>query len=113
MQDFLGDIIRKPDKVCSKCLQAEPDTFDGYLIEVSVITQPDEEGFSYVTMWLCSLCQESILEALMELGFKNHMHGGTAFLQDYDCEAGFSGCTEPRGYGKYVIGNPFYSEKEH
>ena len=96
---------------CSKCRIAEEDTPDNYLSEMSVITQPGEEGFSHVTMWLCGECEGPILKGLMDLGFKNHMHGGTAFLQDHECEAGYDSCQEPRGYGEYVVGNPFYSEK--
>jgi hypothetical protein len=101
----------RPPRVCSKCSINEDDARDGYLSEMSVITQPGEEGFSHVTMWLCGECEGPILKAVMDLGFKNHMHGGTAFLQDHECEAGYDSCQEPRGYGEYVVGNPFYSEK--
>lgn len=99
-----------PPLHCSKCNASEEEV--GWLIEVRVTTNPGEEGYSEVVMSLCDNCDTAILEGLRALGFLNHDHGGTAFLQDDSCPGGFTGCEDPVAgeHGPYYINNPEYSK---
>lgn len=101
-----------PPLNCSGCEGSEEEV--GWMIEVRVITQPGEEGYSEVVMYLCEDCDTQVIDGLKALGFVNHTHGGTAFLQDDTCPGGYANCTDPvaNEYGPYVIGNPEYSKME-
>jgi hypothetical protein len=95
--------IETPELHCSKCGILESDTEFNSLLDFEVITRNSEEGFSDVLMWLCDDCAQPMITALKDLGFKNHDHGGTAFLQDDDCPDGYEKCKKQPEYGVYVV----------
>lgn len=75
----------------------------GYLIDITVITSPGEEGFAEVTQWFCQDHYDSIVPKLMALGFKSHNHHGTNLLDaEADC-GGYDKCPHPVEYGPELV----------
>lgn len=88
-----------PDTNCSKCGKTEEENSWGRMIDIRVITSEGEEGFADITMYLCDECFTPIQEGLMALGFKDHRHGSTDFLEDMECP-GWGKCPTPTKYGR-------------
>lgn len=75
----------------------------GYLIDVTVLTSPGEEGYAEVTQWFCQDHYEEIVPKLMALGFKSHNHHGTnLFDAEKDC-GGYGRCLHPVDYGPELV----------
>ena len=96
-----------PEIRCSKCECLESDADWGSLFPIEVITNAGEEGHADVIQLLCNDCFTEVVHGLIELGFKDHRHGGANFLEDIDCcENPYENCPTPSGYGEYYVGNP-------
>lgn len=81
-----GETYEAPEpkhRKCSICGAPEEDV--EYLTDVRVITCEGQEGYSDVTQLFCEEHTAEPIEKLMELGFRDHNHGGTAMLADRDC----------------------------
>jgi hypothetical protein len=75
----------------------------GYLIDVTVLTSPGEEGYAEVTQWFCQEHYEEMAPKLMALGFASHNHHGTNLL-DAEAECGGYGrCPHPVEYGPELV----------
>jgi hypothetical protein len=66
-------------------LEAEDLEVAEWLTEITVETNPNEEGFDQVTRLYCEQHDGDTIKALTDLGFKSHHHGGTALLEDREC----------------------------
>lgn len=75
----------------------------GYLIDVTVLTSPGEEGYAEVTQWFCQEHYEEIAPKLMALGFKSHSHHGTNLLDAEDDCGGYGKCPHPVEYGPELV----------
>lgn len=91
------------DHICSVpgCGVTQEDL--GYLIYITVLTNPGNEGYAEVTQALCQQHYEKAADVLMELGFKSHNHHGTNLL-DAEAECGGYGkCPHPAEYGPELV----------
>lgn len=98
---------------CSKCGKDAEETEWGTLLDISVITADGEEGFAYVTQLLCDTCFNTVLNAIVELGFVDHRHGGINYLEDMNCCNGikaYEKCPRPSEFGQYIVN---YIEEEN
>lgn len=76
---------------------------EGYLIDITVLTSPGEEGYAEVTQQLCQHHYEEIAPKLMALGFKSHNHHGTNLLDAEDECGGYGKCPHPVEYGPELV----------
>lgn len=98
---------------CSKCGKDIEETEWGMFFDISVIVADREEGFAYVTQYLCDTCFDVMLDAIIELGFVDHRHGGINYLEDMNCcdgENAYENCPTPSKYGQYIVN---YIEEEN
>lgn len=90
---------------CSVCGRPDEDTdeleWPGF-IDVRVITADGEEGFADITQLLCAEHFTEVQAALLALGFRDHRHGSTNFLEDMDCP-GWGKCPTPTEYGEVTV----------
>lgn len=77
----------------------------GYLIDITVLTSPGEEGYAEVTQHFCQSHYEEIAAKLMALGFVSHNHHGTNNLDDENACGGFGKCKHPIEYGPELVVN--------
>lgn len=77
-----------PDNTCHWCGKSDTENEDdgyGPCVDITVITANGEEGFAQVTRYACFEHLEEIAEALIALGFGQHRHGGSNFLEPRSC----------------------------
>lgn len=74
----------------------------GYLIDITVVTSPGEEGYAEVTQWFCQTHYEYMRNQLLSLGFGSHNHHGTNLL-DAEDECGGWTCPHPVEYGPELV----------
>ena len=81
---------------CSLCGLPESEDEHGFLTDLDVTIAQSEEGFSSIRMYLCSTNNHLnfMTTKLMELGFKDHHHGGINYLEDEDCPDGYENCNK-------------------
>lgn len=94
-----------PKRHCSLCGIDEEDTDYGMLVDFTVVCANGEEGYSNITQLVCddNGCLSVMQKALMTIGFRNHEHGGTCFLQDESCPGGWQNCPTPTEYGNVIV----------
>jgi len=105
----------EPVLMCVMCHDEAPDE-DEFLTDATVVVADGEEGYSNVTLLLCSDHLDLVAEGLGKLGFIDHRHGATSTLEDRNCP-GFSHldqCPTPTHYGNVTWGRrpPQDSEEE-
>lgn len=90
---------------CSKCGITESESAWGTLIAIRVTTHEGEEGSADVTQLLCDECVVPVLDALHELGFIDHRHGGANFLEDEECRGykSMHNCPTPTQWGPVTV----------
>jgi hypothetical protein len=77
-----------PDNECFRCGMTDSENEDngyGGLIDFRVITSEGEEGYANELRFVCQDHFEELSEALIDLGFGSHRHGGINFLEDDKC----------------------------
>ena len=75
----------------------------GYLIDITVVTSPGEEGYAEVTQWFCQGHYEEVASILRALGFASHNHHGTNLLDAEDDCGGYGRCAHPVEYGPELV----------
>lgn len=91
--------------ICSipKCGRTAEDEGWPFLIYITVVTSPGEEGYAEVTQALCQRHYEQVAGALIRLGFGSHNHHGTNFLDDGVTCGGYATCPDPADYGPELV----------
>lgn len=95
----------RDDDRCSKCGVVGWEE-DGYLIYITVLAHPGEEGYVEVTQALCQRHYEEVAPVLLSLGFKSHNHHGTNLLDAEDECGGYGKCATPAEYGPELVSPP-------
>jgi hypothetical protein len=106
-QLYTGPVEVVEDR-CSVCGMTESESGWGMFVDVRVVVAEGEEGFADITQLLCDEHLETVTKALMNLGFKDHRHGGVNYLEDSTCpgENEMDACPTPTEYGAVTIRHP-------
>jgi len=103
-----------PVYTCAKCGRTQEEVDHEPLTDVRVIVADGEEGFSDVTLLLCSEHLWGVCAGLQRFGFVDHRHGSTSSLESESCPGyeNMDACPMPTRYGNVTWGRQPLQDEE-